>query len=51
VSTGDAPFLIALSGYGQEQNRERAHAAGFSAYLVKPFTTETLIRIFAALSG
>jgi CheY-like chemotaxis protein len=51
ASTGDAPFLIALSGYGQQQNRERGHAAGFSAYLVKPFTTETLIRIFDAVSG
>ncbi len=30
------PELIALTGYGQESDRARARAAGFSALLVKP---------------
>jgi CheY-like chemotaxis protein len=29
-------LLIALTGYGQEQDRERAMAAGFDHFLVKP---------------
>ena len=28
--------LVALSGYGQNQDREEAHQAGFDHYLVKP---------------
>jgi CheY-like chemotaxis protein len=28
--------LVALTGYGQESDRERSHAAGFDAHLVKP---------------
>jgi signal transduction histidine kinase len=31
-----APRLIAMTGYGQEADRERARRAGFSAHLVKP---------------
>ena len=51
ASTDGAPFLIALSGYSHEQDRERAHAAGFRAYLVKPFATETLMGIIADVPG
>jgi signal transduction histidine kinase/CheY-like chemotaxis protein len=29
-------LLVALTGYGQEEDRRRAAAAGFDAYLVKP---------------
>jgi CheY-like chemotaxis protein len=34
--------LIAVTGYGQEQDRKRAHAAGFAAHLVKPVDPEHL---------
>lgn len=30
------PRLVALTGYGQERDRERSRAAGFDAHLVKP---------------
>ncbi|MCA9651658.1 MAG: response regulator [Myxococcales bacterium] len=30
------PGLVAMSGYGQEQDVRRAHAAGFDLHLVKP---------------
>jgi signal transduction histidine kinase len=33
---GAALTLIALSGYGQENDKSRSRAAGFSAHLVKP---------------
>lgn len=32
----DAPVLIALSGYGQEEDRERSRLAGFKHHLTKP---------------
>ncbi len=32
----EAPRLIALTGYGQEQDRRRSARAGFCAHLVKP---------------
>jgi len=42
------PFTIALSGYGQPQDRERALTAGFDRYLVKPVAPAVL---FEALAG
>jgi CheY-like chemotaxis protein len=36
--------LIALSGYGGTENVERARAAGFNAYLVKPVDFDELER-------
>lgn len=45
-SKGDnAPFAIALSGYGQANNHTRALAAGFDAYLVKPVDTQALLSL------
>ncbi len=38
--------LIALSGYGQESDRQRSQAAGFDAHLVKPVELERLQEIF-----
>ncbi|GAA4862992.1 hybrid sensor histidine kinase/response regulator [Luteimonas vadosa] len=32
----EAPPLVALTGFGQPSDRERAEAAGFDAFLVKP---------------
>jgi signal transduction histidine kinase len=31
-----SPFLIALSGYGQDEDRKRAQKAGFDRHLIKP---------------
>ncbi len=38
------PRLVALTGFGQKPDRERALAAGFDAHLVKPATCEVLLR-------
>jgi DNA-binding response OmpR family regulator len=43
---GDACRLIALSGYGQERDRQRGRAAGFDEHLVKPVDVGAL---FAAV--
>ena len=41
-----APVMIALSGYGQERDRERSAEHGFAAHLVKPTTlAELLVRV------
>jgi signal transduction histidine kinase len=44
--TADA-VLIAVTGYGQEQDREKSIAAGFDFHLVKPVDTSRLASILA----
>jgi CheY-like chemotaxis protein len=41
---GNQLRLIALTGYGQASDRQRARAAGFDAHLVKPIDLDTLNR-------
>ena len=38
-----ATYLIAYSGYGQAEDRERTRQAGFDEHLVKPATLEDLL--------
>jgi CheY-like chemotaxis protein len=38
--------LIALTGYGQEENRQQAEQAGFDTYLVKPLDVVALKKLF-----
>lgn len=49
--TGTRPLAIALSGYGQPQDRERALAAGFDRYLVKPVAPGVLIELLAGAAA
>lgn len=42
--------LIALTGYGQEQDRQRAKDSGFREHLVKPVDIERLSRLLASLN-
>jgi len=42
-----ATWLIAVTGYGQEKDRERSRAAGFDAHLVKPLEWEVLQGLLA----
>jgi signal transduction histidine kinase/ActR/RegA family two-component response regulator len=44
---GNTPCLIAMTGYGQPEDKGRALAAGFDSYLVKPVDPETLARLLA----
>jgi two-component system CheB/CheR fusion protein len=41
--------LIALTGYGQEEDQRRAHEAGFDVHLTKPADPERLERLLAEL--
>jgi CheY-like chemotaxis protein len=43
--------LVAVTGYGQEEDRRRALEAGFDAHLVKPFEVEALCRLIERLVG
>jgi CheY-like chemotaxis protein len=36
------PLLVALTGYGQEEDRRRSRQAGFDHHLVKPVDPDTL---------
>lgn len=38
-------LLVALTGYGQDRDRERARQAGFDQHLTKPVDHATLLRI------
>jgi two-component system CheB/CheR fusion protein len=40
-------FLVALTGYGRDTDRETAQRAGFDAHLVKPTDPQALLRLFA----
>jgi CheY-like chemotaxis protein len=43
--------LIAVTGYGQEQDRERTKQAGFHAHLVKPVNLAELAAILEGMAG
>jgi two-component system CheB/CheR fusion protein len=43
--------LVALTGWGQEEDKRRSEEAGFDHHLVKPVDPPTLYRLIAALPG
>jgi PAS domain S-box-containing protein len=47
---GFSTKIVALTGYGQEQDNEQAKAAGFSAYLVKPVDADQLTALVNELT-
>jgi two-component system CheB/CheR fusion protein len=49
-SSKKLPLLIALSGYDQPESRNKATAAGFAHYLVKPAAIDTLIDLISSVS-
>jgi CheY-like chemotaxis protein len=44
---GEDVKLVALTGYGQVEDRERARAAGFDVHLTKPADVATLAAVVA----
>ena len=40
--------LVALTGYGREEDHRRSLAAGFDHHLVKPIPTEAILAILDA---
>ena len=47
TSWGKAARLIALTGWGQEDDKRRAHAAGFDHHLTKPLDPHQLDRLLS----
>lgn len=45
---GDDVYLVALTGYGQPQDRSRAIDAGFDVHLTKPVDIDALERLLAS---
>jgi signal transduction histidine kinase/CheY-like chemotaxis protein len=45
---GSTAQLVALTGYGQTEDRQRAEAAGFDAHLVKPVDLQALLQRLAS---
>jgi signal transduction histidine kinase len=41
--------LVAVTGYGQENDRERSSQAGFDHHIVKPVDTKTLLELLSAI--
>jgi CheY-like chemotaxis protein/two-component sensor histidine kinase len=48
---GPGMQLVALTGYGQEEDRQKSQAAGFDAHLVKPADPAVLRAFLAGVQG
>jgi len=46
---GKQAILVALTGWGQLEHRQRSRLAGFDAHLTKPLEHEALSLLFASL--
>jgi len=44
---GDPPLMIAITGWGHDENRERTRALGFTHHLVKPVDPAVLMQLLA----
>ena len=49
-SNGGGPFLVAMTGWGQSEDKRRAVEAGFDAHLVKPVSIDSLLDLFSAFT-
>ena len=47
---GQDMVVVALTGWGQEEDRSRSREAGFTAHLVKPVDLSAITRLLATLS-
>ena len=48
---GARPLVVALTGYGQDEDRRRTREAGFDRHLVKPVDPEELREVLAEGHG
>jgi PAS domain S-box-containing protein len=45
AAAGPTPFLVAMTGFGNEEDKRRTRAAGFDAHLTKPVELEALVKL------
>jgi PAS domain S-box-containing protein len=50
LPNGNRPVLTAVTGYGHEEDRAAAKAAGFDLHLIKPVDPERLMRLLAEVA-
>jgi CheY-like chemotaxis protein len=48
---GDQLLLVALTGWGEEEDRRRSKEAGFDHHLVKPVAIDVLKKLLARVDG
>ena len=48
---GPAVCLVAITGWGQDEDKRRAREAGFDCHLVKPPEPDAIERILACVAG
>jgi CheY-like chemotaxis protein len=48
---GDAVLLVAVTGYGRQDDRQRAVTAGFDVHLTKPIDYDDVIRLLQECEG
>jgi CheY-like chemotaxis protein len=51
TSVGARAFIVAITGWGQVHDRERAIAAGFDAHLTKPADPRALAALLTPLAA
>jgi PAS domain S-box-containing protein len=51
ASQGRQPFLVALSGWGSENDRQQSEAAGIDLHLTKPVTMEAIEELILSRQG
>jgi CheY-like chemotaxis protein len=49
-SEGEKLVIIAQTGWGQDEDRQRTHDAGFDHHMVKPVDPNALMKMLAGLS-
>lgn len=48
---GSRAILVAVSGYGRDEDREASHAAGFADHFIKPVNVESLRNLIAKIGS
>ena len=48
---GREPFIVALTGWGQEEDRRRSREAGFDRHMVKPVDPADLVKLLTELEA
>jgi CheY-like chemotaxis protein len=49
AALGDQVYLVALTGFGQDEDRRRTLDAGFDAHLLKPVDLDELSRLLTSV--